>query len=340
MDFREHEIGFREADRRYAELKRQLDAGTMSIEEFDAQRQRLMVQDGEGRWWAKSRKTGEWHYHDDTAWVRATPPGYQPPLTSPAESMPDRRSRFEQGERFSSSQTTLPGGAPIQDRNTEKQRRGVLRWIIIAAGLLAAAGVVVWVLVPGISGGPPLEESPGSVPGYALIKHVSGALSVEVPSEWDERVAVDSEGEKGRASWSSFLGGGESATPSITAVNDLSSWRNGTIGHRGLYMVASKELAQRYTDDELVTSGPNDYSSSCEAGTPRDFDRPPYSGRILEWENCGGESEHIAITVAVAPKERECAVAAQIGGYFRTKADEEGIQHILDTLETDCSKID
>jgi hypothetical protein len=105
-------------------------------------------------------------------------------------------------------------------------------------------------------------------------------------------------------------------------------------------MVASKELAQRSTDEELVASGPNDYSSSCEAGSPRDFDRPPYSGRIVEWKNCGGESDHTAITLAVAPEGRECVVVAQIGGYFQTQADEEGIQNILDTLETDCSKID
>ena len=338
MDFKEHEIGFREADRRYAELKRQLDAGTISTEEFDAQRQRLMVQDGEGRWWAKSRKTGDWHYHDGNAWVRATPSDYQPPSTSPAGSTPDRRLRLEQGERLPSSQTTLPGSAPIQDRNGEKQRRGVLRWIIVAAGLLAAVGAIVWMLVPGISGEPPLEESPGSVPGYALIKHVSGALSVEVPSEWDERVVVDSEGEKGRASWSSFLGSGESATPSITAVNDLSSWRNGTLGHRGIYMVASKELAQGYTDDELVISGPNDYSSSCEAGTPRDFDRPPYSGRILEWQNCSGESDHTALTLAAAPEDRECVVLLQIGGYLQ--GDEESVQHVLDTFNADCRAID
>ena len=50
MDYREREIDFWEADRRYAELKGQLDARTIITEEFDAQRRRLMVQDDEGRW--------------------------------------------------------------------------------------------------------------------------------------------------------------------------------------------------------------------------------------------------------------------------------------------------
>src|SRR5919206_935078 len=106
MDFRGRKIDFREADRRYAELQRQLDAGTISTEEFDAQLRQLMVQDDEGRWWAKSRQTGEWNYHDGSAWVRGTPPGYQPSRTPPAESTLDRQPQLEQGERPPSSQTT------------------------------------------------------------------------------------------------------------------------------------------------------------------------------------------------------------------------------------------
>ncbi len=103
-------------------------------------------------------------------------------------------------------------------------------------------------------------------------------------------------------------------------------------------MVASKTLAQKYTDDELVALGPNDYSSSCEAGTPEDFERPPYSGKMLEWKNCGGISGHEATTVAAAPEGRECVVVLQVGGFL--EGYEEDVRHVLDTFETDCSKID
>ena len=125
----------------------------------------------------------------------------------------------------------------------------------------------------------------------------------------------------------------------MTAVNDLYSWRNGTPGHLGVYMVASKALAQKYTDDELVALGPNDYSASCEKGALKDFERPPYSGKMLEWKNCGGASDHTAITLAAVPTGRQCLVVAQIGGYFQSQADKESIRHVLDTLQTDCSKI-
>jgi hypothetical protein len=74
----DQEVDFQEADRRYAEIKRRHEAGTLTDEEFDEQLKELMVQDQEDRWWAKSRTTGEWHYHDGTAWMKDTPPGYEP----------------------------------------------------------------------------------------------------------------------------------------------------------------------------------------------------------------------------------------------------------------------
>jgi hypothetical protein len=72
-------VDFQDADRRYVEIKRHREAGELTQEEFDEQLKQLMVQDDKGRWWVKSRATGEWHYHDGTAWVKDTPPGYEAP---------------------------------------------------------------------------------------------------------------------------------------------------------------------------------------------------------------------------------------------------------------------
>ena len=317
---RKREIDFREADRRYAEAKRQLDAGSISEEEFDAQRLRLRVRDDEGRWWAKSRKSGEWNYYDGSAWVRGTPPGYRPTPAPLAESAPDPQPRLDQGERMPLSRATLPGSALIQDRNIGKQRR----WIVAAIlGLMVAS-------LAGIGG------LVATAPAYVLVEGDTGELSVEVPSEWKEHITGGSEpeGEKGRT-WSSFLG--EHAGPSIAAINDLDSWRTGARPHKGAYLVASSKLAQEHTDDELVASGPNDYSASCEVGARRGFDRPPYSGVMQEWNNCGGESDHTALTLAAAPEDRECVVLLQIGGYLQ--GDEVDVQHLLDTFEADCGSI-
>src|SRR5918998_2822184 len=126
MSFEEREMDFQEADSRFVELKRQLDAGSIDDEEFDAQHQQLTVEDDEGCLWAKSRETGEWRYRDGKGWTRGTPPGYQPLRTPSAESTPESQSRLEKGDRTPSSRTTLPSSVTTQDQSRGRQRRDVL----------------------------------------------------------------------------------------------------------------------------------------------------------------------------------------------------------------------
>lgn len=63
-------MDFEEADRRYAELRRRYEAGAVSPEEFDARLRQMMVQDAEGRWWAKDREANEWYYYnEEPPWI-------------------------------------------------------------------------------------------------------------------------------------------------------------------------------------------------------------------------------------------------------------------------------
>jgi beta-lactam-binding protein with PASTA domain len=126
MEHKERKIDFREADRRCAELKRQHDAGVISDEEFDAQRKKLMVQDDEGRWWAKGREADEWYYRDESGWVKGTPPGYQPYRTSPTVDSQEHRAQPEQNERYQSSPAAREDDKP-------RWRR---RWVPILSLLL------------------------------------------------------------------------------------------------------------------------------------------------------------------------------------------------------------
>ena len=205
----------------------------------------------------------------------------------------------------------------------------------MALGLVVIAALVgtlvgIETITKGFS---PIKGS-SPAPGYDLMNHQSGALSVEVPDTWKERITTNPEGEKGNV-WDSFAG---ESVIGITAVNDLHSWRTGSKGHQGMSIAASKRLAQSYTDDELAVSGPHNYSSVCKAGAHRDFDRPPYSGKIQEWDDCGGIAGHTALTLAATPKSRECVVLLLIGGYLQ--GEEESVQHILDTFDADCRRID
>jgi hypothetical protein len=78
---------FEEADRRYNQLKQQYDNKTLSANAFEEALRDLMIQDAQGRWWSKSRDTGEWNYYDATskAWIRASPPVRSPSQQSSAQ---------------------------------------------------------------------------------------------------------------------------------------------------------------------------------------------------------------------------------------------------------------
>lgn len=68
---------FSEVDQRYITLKERFAAGEITAEQFDDELLNMMVQDVQGRWWAKARLSGEWHYYDAATedWLRADPPG-------------------------------------------------------------------------------------------------------------------------------------------------------------------------------------------------------------------------------------------------------------------------
>ncbi len=333
MDFKERKMDFREADRRHDELVRKREAGEINDRQFDDGRKKLSVRDDEGRWWAKSAKTGEWRYYDGKEWVPGAPPGYQPRRESPGEEGASETSSEsvsppprETGRSGGKIRIDGASGAAVRERVSEPPRRGRRRygrWVVLAVGLAAA----VW-------GGVSLFGG-GFGAAYALVEDESGNLSVEAPSDWDDLIMEDSEGEKGRASWTSWIGLGDVGS-SLTAVNGLDGWRTGADGHQGMYMFASKELAS-WDHEYLVAAGPNDYWETCEGGEIQDFNRGEYSGKVLQWKNCGGESGHVAVTLSASPENPECVVVMQIGGYFQTEDDEAKIQNVLDTFEADCA---
>jgi hypothetical protein len=169
-----------------------------------------------------------------------------------------------------------------------------------------------------------------TTPGYYTLTDTTGAISVQIPSGWEYVMGLDSEV---GANWSNF--GGKRIVSSVTASSNLYTWHN-VGGVSGTYAVASRTLALTYTDEELVASGPNDFSFRCEAGIRRDFERPPYSGRLQTWENCDENGEGSSVTLAAAPQGRECVVLLQVIMYG--EGERAVGQHILDTFEVDCRR--
>lgn len=88
---------YAEVDRKYLELKNQYDSGLLGRGEFDDALRALMVQDEQGRWWAKARESGQWHSYDAVKqnWIAASPPSYPPMPPSPVASYKDELSLAE-----------------------------------------------------------------------------------------------------------------------------------------------------------------------------------------------------------------------------------------------------
>jgi len=133
-------MSFEEVDRRYAELKHAHDIGALSIEDFDARLKEMMIRDTEDRWWAKSRETGEWFYHDGEAWVQGTPPGYGRSRPSNQQSGDGARPNHEAGAavqvpRVSAADTSGMGSAAIVPPEIKRWNWGAFLWSFIwAAG--------------------------------------------------------------------------------------------------------------------------------------------------------------------------------------------------------------
>jgi hypothetical protein len=186
---------------------------------------------------------------------------------------------------------------------------------------------------------PPPEEASGPAPGYNEIQDPTGSLTVEVPPDWGIETGTDSEKEGGENTWSFYVG--EDITSSITAARSIDAWYQGQGAEHGsgAYMVASRTLAQ-YTDDKLIYSLLYDEKDSkCTPGPYEDFDRPPYSGKMQTWYDCGGH-DNTSFVVAAAPQGRNCVVV--VGAKIAPGADEadhKAVQHILDTFEVNCGRI-
>jgi hypothetical protein len=149
-------ITFEEADRRYAELKRQHEAGALSDEVFAARLRELMVQDDEDRWWAKSLRTGEWHRWDGERYVKDTPPYERPQrvetpppggTTVRGGDLPRPQAEQERPPSIEAQppeQTVRPDGAPVGVE--DEGRRGVSRKLVVGGCLVVAVLAVVGLL--------------------------------------------------------------------------------------------------------------------------------------------------------------------------------------------------
>ncbi|HHW86364.1 MAG TPA: hypothetical protein GX400_09165 [Chloroflexi bacterium] len=139
---------FAEVERRYWELKQQFDAGDLGEAEFDDALRALMIQDDLGRWWAKARDSGQWHYYDAVMerWVSAPPPTAPPPTAPPVMPpvMPTEHSAAPQSRE--QGEIAAQSAQPAQWRATSQPELSTALKVIFyfVSFLVPIAGIVLF----------------------------------------------------------------------------------------------------------------------------------------------------------------------------------------------------
>lgn len=68
-------MNFKQAEKRFKQLKTQFVSGTLNEIEFKTQLEKLMIRDESGCWWMIGYETEKWYRHDGTDWVQTSLPG-------------------------------------------------------------------------------------------------------------------------------------------------------------------------------------------------------------------------------------------------------------------------
>jgi serine protease Do len=158
-----------------------------------------------------------------------------------------------------------------------------------------------------------ITEDAEAYADFVEITDDSGALVVEVPSEWSD---VD-----GTAS--------SSGDPSVQASPDLAGDIAVTpvLGYTAVEFTTPPDLDNVITQTADATTG-----GECQAQPAADYADGVFSGRVQAFVGCGGD-DRAWIFVAATPDNGD-SYATVIFGQAVTTADVDAIQHAFDTFNT------
>jgi hypothetical protein len=123
-----------EAERVFASLKAQLDAGRISQEQFMTGVNNLRYQDYNGEWWAISPWDGQWLHWNGTTWESFPHPRTQQDPPSPGiQAVLAESPQMPRGDVPSPSLQSSPEYAPTSIGETRSQVGSKWNWVAIAS---------------------------------------------------------------------------------------------------------------------------------------------------------------------------------------------------------------
>ena len=121
---------FAEAEQRFAALRARYQAGELDDAAYEAELQKLVIEDGAGGYWMLGADSGEWYWYDGQQWVRRDPPLAAAPVERPQAWL-----------------APSPAVAPLMPAAAPAREGLPWKWIAVGfGGLLVISAVVAGVL--------------------------------------------------------------------------------------------------------------------------------------------------------------------------------------------------
>jgi serine protease Do len=183
-----------------------------------------------------------------------------------------------------------------------------------AGGDLAAAQAIPRTTIPVIAG--QLTGGDRGYPSYRTLTDEYEAIKLRVPAVWKDV-------ETGRWSYE-----GRDVGAFIAASRDLDALYGGR-AEAGVFVGASRVLAQQYKPEDVLARELTSYAGKCRHGGRYTYVDPFYTGAYDSYSACSGGLN--MLVVAVVPAQQQYLILLRIAVVSR--ADVEAMARILDSFQ-------
>ncbi len=157
-------------------------------------------------------------------------------------------------------------------------------------------------------------DGPTSYAEYAPVSDDTGAITVDVPTEWSE------------VSGAGWTMNGTPVGVSITASPSIAGFQD-TWATPGMFFGASRDLIGPY--DHTTILDDITFADSCVYDSRTEYSDPLYTGFYDLWTGCGG-TDTMLVVLAAVPEDRSILLVVQV--QVVSEADLEALDTVLNTF--------